>query len=131
MLYAVLFFQAARVHLPDLEKLAFMPTLRTWINHPREHEANSGLRRVGIPISARTVGELLAEASRVLGVRFQQHEGPMWFRAYGIPPYDDVGWIVDVRIIRGDADIYPLRPERNTSFPLEDSDIISIYIITD
>jgi hypothetical protein len=29
----------------------------------------------------------------------------MWFRAYGIPPHDDLGWIIDVRIMRGDADI--------------------------
>jgi hypothetical protein len=111
--------------------LALMPTLRTWINHPLEDEPGSGLRRVGIPISARTVGEVLAEASRLLAVRFQPHEGPMWFRAFGIPPHEDLGWIVDVRIIRGDADFYPLRPKRDTSFPVQDSDTISIYIITD
>lgn len=55
----------------------------------------------------------------------------MWFRAYGIPPHDDVGWIVDVRVIRGETDFYPLRPKRDTSFPIDDSDIVSIYIITD
>jgi hypothetical protein len=112
-----------------------MPTLRTWINHPLEYEPDSGcarpLRRVGVPISARTVDEALAEASRLLAVRFEPHEGPMWFRAYGIPPHDHLGWIVDVRVIRGDADFYPLRPKRNTSFPVQDSDTVSIYIITD
>jgi hypothetical protein len=107
-----------------------MPTLRTWINHPLEHEPDSRLRRVGIPVPGRTVGEVLAEASHLLGVRFQPHEGPMWFRAYGIPPHDEVGWIVDIRITRGDADFYPLRPNRDTSIPVEDSDLVSIYIIT-
>lgn len=108
-----------------------MPALRTWINHPREYEPSSGLRIIGIPISSRTVGEVLAEASRVLAVRFQPYEGPMWFRAYGISPHEDIGWIVDIRIRRGGADIYPLRPQRDISFPVEESDIISIYIITD
>jgi len=108
-----------------------MPTLRTWINHPLEYEPGSGLRRVGIPISGRTVGEVLSEASRSLSVRFEPHEGPMWFRAYGIAPHETVGWIVDVRVIRGNTDCYPLRPNRNTSFPIEDSDTVSIYIITD
>jgi len=55
----------------------------------------------------------------------------MWFRAFGIPPHEDLGWIVDVRIIREEADLYPLRPKRDTSFPVQDSDTISIYIITD
>src|SRR6185295_8304496 len=109
-----IFMRFAPRHSP--RALALVPTLRTWINHPLEDEPSSGLRRVGIPISGRTVGEVLAEASRVLTVRFQPHEGPTWFRAYGIPPHDDVGWIIDVRIIRADADIYPLRPKRDTSF---------------
>ena len=108
-----------------------MPTLRTWIDHPLEHEPGSGLRRIGIPISAQTVGDVLAEASRLLSIRFQPHEGPIWFRVYGIPPHDDLGWIVDIRIIRAGGDIYPLRPKRDTSFPVRDSDIVSIYIITD
>src|SRR5688572_21009103 len=108
-----------------------MPTLRTWLNHPLEYEPDSGLRTIGVPVSGRTVAELMAEASRLLSVRFEPHEGPMWFQAYGIPPHDDVGWIVDVHVKRGKVDIYPLRPKRDTDFPLEDSDTVSIYIITD
>src|SRR6185369_14345688 len=108
-----------------------MATLKTWINHPMEYDERVNLRRRGIPVSGATVGEILDEASRLLKIKFEPHEGPMWFRAYGILPHDDVGWIIDIRIRRGDADILPLRPKRDTTFPIQDSDDILIYIIAD
>ncbi len=106
-----------------------MPTLRTWINHSLEYEPHPNLRRAGVPISGCTVAEILAEASRILNITFEPYEGPMWFRVHGNVEYP--GAITDIRIRRGETDIYPLRPVRNTSFLIEDSDIISIYIFTD
>ena len=96
-----------------------------------EYESNLDMRRVGIPISGGTIGDVFVAASRVLSIRFEPYEGPMWFRAYGISPHEEVGWITDVRLTRGGADIYPLRSKRDTSFPIQESDIILIYIITD
>lgn len=107
-----------------------MATLRTWVTHPMEHDSEVDLRRVGIPVSAHTVADVLAAASRELSIRFEPYEGPIWFRAYGIPPNEEIGWITDVSIQRGEDLIYPLRPKRDTSFPVFDSDIISIFIIT-
>lgn len=96
-----------------------------------EYDPEVNLRRAGIPVAANTVSDVLAAASRELSIRFEPYEGPMWFRAYGISPDTEVGWITDVHIRRGDNDIYPLRPERDTSFPVLHTDFVSIFIITD
>jgi hypothetical protein len=108
-----------------------MAILQTWINHPMEYDQRVNLRRLGIHVSGRTVAEILNEASRLLGIKFEPHEEPMWFRAYGIPPHENVGWITDIRITRRDVDILPLTPKRDTAFPIQDSDVVLIYIITD
>ena len=96
-----------------------------------EHEPGSVLRRPGVPISAQTTGEVLAEASRILGVRFEPHDGPMWFRAYGIPDFGDRYMLTDISIHRDGQMIYPMRPERDTSFAIRESDTVSVFVITD
>jgi hypothetical protein len=108
-----------------------MPLLRSWVNHPMEYESGSMLRRPGIPISARTTGEVLGETSRILGVRFEPHNGPMWFRMYGIPDYGDRYMLTDISVKRGGTMIYPMRPIRDTNFAIQDSDTVSVFIITD
>jgi hypothetical protein len=95
-----------------------------------EHEPGSTLRRPGVPISARTTGEVLAEASRILGVRFEPHDGPMWFRAYGIPDFGDGYMLTDISIHRDGQMIYPMRPQRDTSFAIQESDTVSVFVIT-
>jgi hypothetical protein len=108
-----------------------MPTLKTWIGHPIEREAGNELRRSGVLISARTVEEVLAETSRILGVRFEPHDGPMWWRAYGIPGFGSGYMITDIKVERGDAMSYPMRPKRDISFQIQDADTVSVFGITD
>ncbi len=104
-----------------------MPLLRSWISHPREHEPDSPLRRIGVPIVARTLGEALNEASRLLDVRFEPHDPPKWFRLYGIPSFEGGSMLVDIHIKRGDVE---LCPKQDLNFPILDSDVVYIYITT-
>ena len=108
-----------------------MPLLVSWISHPKEHEPGSLLRRPGVPICAQTTGEVLAEASRVLEVRFEAHEGPMWFRVYGIPEHGDGYMLADISVRRNGETIYPMRPKRDLSFEIYESDTVCVFVITD
>ncbi len=73
----------------------------------------------------------MAEASRILAVRFEPHDGPMWFRVYGIPDYGDRYMLTDISIERAGVMTYPMRPNRDTGFAIQDSDIVSVFVITD
>jgi hypothetical protein len=96
-----------------------------------EHEPGSLLRCPGVPISARTTGEVLAEASRILDVRFEPHDGAIWFRVYGIPDYGDRYMLADISVSRNGETIYPMRPKRDTTFAIQQSDTVSVFVITD
>ena len=108
-----------------------MPIFRSWISHPLEHEPGSALRRPGVAIAARTAGEVLEEAGRILAVRFEPHDSEPWFRVSGIPEFGDSFMLTDISIERDGVKIYPMRPRRDASFPIYDSDIVSVFIITD
>jgi hypothetical protein len=92
-----------------------------------EHEPGSVLRRVGVPIVAESLEEALAEASRILGVRFEAHDPPKWFRAYGIPDMGDGFMLVDIHVKRGESEICP---KQDITFPILDSDVVYVYTIT-
>ena len=109
------------------QKEIIMPLLRSWISHPLEHESGSLLRRTGVPITAQTLGEALAEASRILKVRFEPHEPPKWFRVFGIPDFGEHSMLVDIHIKRDGTE---LCPKQDLTFPILDSDIVYIYTIT-
>ncbi len=102
-----------------------MPLLRSWIRHPMEHEPGSTLRTSGIPIVAKSLGEALGEASRILGVSFEPHDPPKWFRTYGIPDLGDGYMLVDIHIERDGAEICP---KQDLSFQIIESDVVYISI---
>lgn len=104
-----------------------MPLLRSWISHPLEHEPGSTLRTSGIPIVAKSLGEALGEASRILGVRFEPHDPPKWFRAYGIPDFGDGFMLVDIHVKRDGTEICP---KQDVTFQILESDVVYIYIPT-
>jgi hypothetical protein len=54
----------------------------------------------------------------------------MWFRAYGIPDFGDGYMLTDISIHRDGQMIYPMRPQRDTSFAIQESDTVSVFVIT-
>src|SRR3954463_6710701 len=102
-----------------------MPLLRSWISHPMEFEPDSSLRGNGVPIVAQTLGEPPNEAGRILSVRFEPHDPPKWFRAFGIPDFGDGYMRVDIHVKRGDMQICP---KQDLSFPILDPDVVYIHI---
>jgi hypothetical protein len=104
-----------------------MPFLTTSIGHPLEDSEtypDSPLTSpTGQRIEATNLGEAVAVAAGIFGVRIVPHDPPKWFRVYGIPDTPFEYRVVDIHIKRGDEVICP---KQDLSFPLLDADIVSI-----
>ena len=104
-----------------------MPFLTTSIGHPLEdteaHPDSLLMSPTGQRIEAATLGEAVAVAAGIFGVRIVPHDPPKWFRVYGIPDIPFEYRIVDIHIKRG-ADV--ICPKQDLSYPLLDTDIVSI-----
>jgi hypothetical protein len=80
----------------------------------------------GKRIEATTLGEAVAVAEQMLGVRIIPHEPPKWFRVYGIPESRSEYSLVDIHIRRGKQEICA---KQDMSIPLLDGDIVSIGLL--
>lgn len=123
-----------------------MPFLKTDINHLLNRQKDSGLRSgsgVGVGhftasmleekssalhssehrIEASNLGEAIAASAAFLGVRIVAHDPPKWFRVYRMPEPDEDYFLVDIHVLRGKENICP---KQDLTFPLLDSDIVSI-----
>lgn len=103
-----------------------MPFLKSLTIHPLEDAPGSLLRTTGHPIEAKTLGEALFQAGRLLNVRFEAHEPPKYFRIYGIPGWGDKFILVDVHIIRNGTEICP---KQDLEFPVLESDIVCVALL--
>jgi hypothetical protein len=104
-----------------------MPFLRTCIFHPLEREPGSLVRsQTGLPIQARTLGEAVEAAAKFFGVHIVPHDPPKWFRIYGIPELSEYK-LVDIHVHRGKENICP---KQDLLFPLEETDVVGIGVIT-
>jgi hypothetical protein len=104
-----------------------MPFLRTFICHPLEHEPGSLFRtRPGRPIQAQTLGEAVAVAAALFGVRIVPHDPPKWFRIYGMPESEAEYVLVDIHIFREGEEVCA---KQDLSIPLLESDEVSIGML--
>lgn len=104
-----------------------MPFLRTFIVHPLEKLADAPVRsRPGMQIEAKTLGEAVTVAANYFGVRIVPHDPPKWFRIYGSPSSTAEYMLVDIHVYRGQQNICP---KQDLSFPLLESDIVSIGVL--
>jgi hypothetical protein len=105
-----------------------MPFLRTLIMHPLEREPDAQVRsRAGMPIVAKTLGAAVAVAANYFGVRIVPHDPPKWFRVYGSPDCRAEYMLVDIHVYR---DKQTICPKQDLSFPLLESDIVGIGVLT-
>ena len=110
-----------------LGDFTFMPFLRTLIMHPKERQPDALVRsRSGMPIVAQTLGEAVTVAADYFGVRIVPHDPPKWFRVYGSPDSTAEYKLVDIHIHRDKQEICP---QQDLSFPLLESDVVSIGVL--
>jgi hypothetical protein len=105
-----------------------MPFLSTCILHPLEREPGAVVRsRPGLPIVAQTLGEAVEAAEKHFSVWIVPHDPPKWFRVYGLPGYNEEQYLlVDIHVRRDGQDICP---KQDLSFPLLESDTVSIGVL--
>lgn len=104
-----------------------MPFLCTFICHPLEREQSALVRsRAGLPIVAQTLGDAVTVAANYFGVRIVPHDPPKWFRIYGIPESRGEYKLVDIHVLRDGKDICP---KQDLSFPLLESDVVTIGVL--
>ena len=104
-----------------------MPFLRTLIMHPLERQPDAQVRsEAGMPIAAKTLGEAVAAAADYFKVRIVSHDPPKWFRVYDSPNCTAEYMLVDIHVHR---DKQTICPKQDLSFPLLESDVVSIGVL--
>jgi hypothetical protein len=104
-----------------------MPFLRARIFHPLEEQPGWPLcSEGGKRIDAGTLGDAMQIAGQIYGIRIVPHDPPKWFRAYGVPGWDEHFMLVDVHVLRGSEEICP---KQDVLFRLLEADIVKIGVI--